>query len=609
MRSDLIKLGDSRAPHRSLLRATGVKEDDFKKPFIAICGSHVDIIPGHVHLDKINQLVKQFVRDAGGVPFVFNTIGVDDGIAMGHDGMKFSLPSREIIADSVETMLRAHCFDGVICIPNCDKIVPGMLMGALRVNIPTIFVSGGPMESGHATDGHCINLNDVFIGAAAKQAGKISADELTMLERFGCPTCGSCAGMFTANSMNCLFEALGMALPCNGTLLATSAERRRLYAHAARRIVEMVLEFEVKGEGHGLLPREIVTTASIDNAMTLDMAMGGSTNTVLHILAIAHEAGVKYDIARINELSRRVPNVCKVAPSSAYAIEHVHNSGGISTILGSVNRGRPGLLTLDCPTVTGKTLGQNIADYDIRSKTVQREALELDAVTAGGKATPEGLGVECKARSVRELSADDLGFDPMDCIREVENAYSQEGGLVILYGNLAPNGSVVKAAGVRPEMKKHAGPAVIFESENEAYDGIVAGKVKSGDVVVIRYEGPRGGPGMQEMLAPTTAIKGIGLDSSVALITDGRFSGATAGACIGHISPEAASGGPIGLVQPGDIIEIDIPGHSINVRVSDEVLAERAKTWKPRPPRYTTGCLAKYAAMATSADTGAVLKF
>ncbi len=609
MRSDIVKLGDARAPHRSLLRATGVGEDDFRKPFIAICNSHVDIIPGHVHLDKVGQYVKQCVREAGGVPFIFNTIGVDDGIAMGHAGMKYSLPSREIIADAVETMINAHCFDGMICIPNCDKIVPGMLMGAMRCNIPTLFVSGGPMEAGRTAEGKSVDLIDVFIGAAAKQDGKLSAEELLKLEQAGCPTCGSCSGMFTANSMNCLCEALGMALPTNGTLLATSQERKNLYRRAALRIVEMVRQFDQQGKGRGLLPSEIVTVESIDNSMILDMAMGGSTNTVLHILAIAQEAGVAYDIERINSLSRRTPNICKVAPSSSYHVEDVHNAGGIHTILGAIQRGRPGLLHPDCPTVSGKTLGQNIAEYDVRATTASPEALQVAAVMGSGKRNVEGTNVPRTVASVADLAQARPDFNPQDCIREVETAYSQEGGLVILYGNLAPKGAVVKAAGVKPQMMKHSGPAVIFEDETEAYAGIVNGKVKAGDVVIIRYEGPRGGPGMQEMLAPTTAIKGMGLDDKVALVTDGRFSGGTAGACIGHVSPEAAAGGPIGLLQPGDIVEVDIPGHSLSVRLSDEELARRAKQWKPRAPRYTSGYLAKYAAMATSADTGAVLKW
>ena len=609
MRSDQIKLGAARAPHRSLLRATGVQDDDFRKPFIAICNSYTDIIPGHVHLNAVGEFIKECVREAGGVPFVFNTIGVDDGIAMGHTGMKYSLPSRELIADSVETMLQAHCFDGMICIPNCDKIVPGMLMAAVRCNIPTIFVSGGPMEAGRAPDGRKVDLIDVFIAAAARQDGKLTEEELAELERLGCPTCGSCSGMFTANSMNCLCEALGIALPTNGTLLATSAERKRLYRRAAQRIVEMVWEFERLGPGHGLLPREIITAESIDNAMVLDMAMGGSTNTVLHIMAVAKEAEIDYDLRRIDELSRKTPNICRVAPSSHYHVEDVHNAGGVHTILGAIARGRPGLLHLDCMTVTGKTLGENIAEYDIRAQTASEEALELAAVTAGGQRNVPGLSVPRKARSIRELTPEQLGFDPYDCIREVENAYSQEGGLAILYGNLAPRGAVVKTAGVLPHMLRFTGPAVIFESETEAYQGIINGKVKAGDVVVIRYEGPKGGPGMQEMLAPTTAIKGVKLDDKVALITDGRFSGGTAGACIGHISPEAAAGGPIALLEPGDMIEIDIPARKLNVLVSEEVLAERRKRWSPPPPRFVKGYLAKYARMATSADQGAVLRW
>jgi dihydroxy-acid dehydratase len=608
MRSDAIKLGDARAPHRSLLRATGVEDDDFRKPFIAICNSYTDIVPGHVHLNRVGEFVKQCVREAGGVPFVFNTIGVDDGIAMGHGGMKFSLPSRELIADCVETMVQAHCFDGMICIPNCDKIIPGMLMAAVRCNLPTIFVSGGPMEAGATPDGKKVDLIDVFAGAAAKQQGKLSAEELLRLEKLGCPTCGSCSGLFTANSMNCLCEALGFALPTNGTLLATSLERQRLFRRAAQRIVDMVLQYDKLGGGQGLLPREIVTAASVDNSMILDMAMGGSTNTVLHMLAIAHEAGLAYDMQRINELSAQTPNICKVSPSSHYHIEDVHNAGGIHTLLGSIQRGRPGLLHLECPTVTGKTLGANIAEYDVRAATATTEALELAAVRPGGKRNVQGMNVEKPAGTIRDLTPAELGFDPLDCVREADHAYSQEGGLTILFGNLAPLGAVVKTAGVRPAMLRHTGPAVIFESEPAAYAGIIEGRVRAGDVVVIRYEGPRGGPGMQEMLAPTSAIKGVGLDDRVALITDGRFSGGTAGACIGHVSPEAAAAGPIGLLQPGDIIEIDIPGRTLRVRLSDVELADRRRSWRAPEPRFKSGYLAKYASMATSADTGAVLK-
>jgi dihydroxy-acid dehydratase len=409
--------------------------------------------------------------------------------------------------------------------------------------------------------------------------------------------------------MNCLCEALGMALPNNGTLIATSAERKKLFKRAAERIVEMVLQFDKLGEGHGLLPREIVTPDAVDNSMVLDMAMGGSTNTVLHMLAVAIEAGLEYDIERINQLSRKTPNICKVSPSSPYHVEDVHNSGGIHTILGSIQRGCPGLLKTGAATVTGKTLGENIAEFDIRAETATPDALRLAAVRPQGKRNVEGMSVESAGLSIRDLSAADLGFDPADCVREVENAYSREGGLAILYGNLAPKGAVVKAAGVLPQMLKHSGPAVIFEEETEAYAGIVNGKVKAGQVVVIRYEGPKGGPGMQEMLAPTSAIKAVGLDDKVALITDGRFSGGTAGACIGHVSPEAAAGGPIGLLRPGDIIEIDIPGHVLNVKLSDEELEKRRQEWKPREPRFKTGYLSKYASMATSADSGAVLKW
>ena len=616
MRSDIVKQGDSRAAHRGLLRACGVGENDFNKPFIAICCSYTDIVPGHVHLNDVAEYLKQCVREAGGVPFVFNTIAVDDGIAMGHPGMKFSLASRELIADCVETMVTAHCFDGMICVPNCDKIVPGMLMGAIRCNIPTVFASGGPMEAGrkvmpgepqkgdNAKGERGLDLIDIFVAAAAKQKGDITAEQLTEIEKPACPTCGSCSGMFTANSMNCLCEALGMALPTNGSLLATSAERKRLFKKAAERVIQMVKDLE---DGKtGFLPCDIININSIDNAIVLDMAMGGSTNTVLHTMAIANEAGIPYDIKRINDLSNQTPNVCKVSPSCHYHMEDVHNSGGIHTILGSIARGKPGLLHLDAMTVTGKTLGENIAQFDLRADTVSQEALELYAVQGTGRRNSKGMSVEREAATVRDLT---LGFDPYDCIREVDNAYSQVGGLAILHGNLAPHGAVVKSAGVLPQMLVHTGPAVIFESEPEAYEGIVAGKVKAGDVVIVRGEGPKGGPGMQEMLAPTTAIKGVKLDDSVALITDGRFSGGTAGACIGHVSPEAASGGPIGLLKDGDIIDIDIPARKLNVRLTDEELAERKKEWKAPEPRIKKGYLAKYAKMASSADTGAILKW
>jgi dihydroxy-acid dehydratase len=621
-RSDTIKKGDARAPHRSLLRATGVGEADWDKPFIAICNSHVDIIPGHVHLQEVGNFVKECVRAAGGVPFLFNTIGVDDGIAMGHVGMKYSLPSRELIADSVETMIEAHRFDAMICIPNCDKIVPGMLMGAMRVNVPTIFVSGGPMEAGRTAEGKTVDLVDAFVAAAAKQSGTLSAEELAEIERAACPTCGSCSGMFTANSMNCLCEALGLALPGNGTILATSAERKVLFERAARRIVAMARDFARLGPGHGLLPREIATLAAFDNAMVLDMAMGGSTNTVLHTLAIAREAGVPFTLDRINALSRKTPNLCKVAPSSPYHVEDVARAGGIHTILGEVQRARPGLLDLSCRTVTGKTLGENIAEYDVRADTASAEARRWTRVRAGGARTTRAWTVGAVGASARSQAAglavrdaesenrteQEDGFDPFDVIRDGEHAYSQEGGLSILYGNLAPEGAVVKTAGVDPKMLQHTGPAVVFESEEAAYNGIVFGQVKAGDVVVIRYEGPKGGPGMQEMLAPTTAIQGVGLGDRCALITDGRFSGGTAGASIGHVSPEAAVGGPLALVRDGDLIAIDIPAGTLNILVSDAELESRRRNWTPPAPRFTRGYLARYARLATSAHTGAVLQ-
>jgi dihydroxy-acid dehydratase len=555
MRSDTVKKGFERAPHRGLLRACGLKNEDIEKPFIAVANSFCEIVPGHVHLNKVAETVKDAVRQAGGTPFEFNTIAICDGIAMGHSGMKYSLASREIIADSVETMINAHAFDGLICIPNCDKVIPGMLMAAMRLNIPTIFVSGGPMAAGKTKDGKTVDLISIFEGIAAFNAGKIDEAELTELECSGCPTEGSCSGMFTANSMNCLCEAIGMALPGNGTILAVDPKRQELYKAAGKQIVELVKT--------DLKPLDIVTEKSFDNAFILDMAMGGSTNTVLHTLAIANEAGVDYSLEKINAISARCPNICKVSPSSSWHMQDVDNAGGISAILNEISK-IDGLLNTDCKSVTGKTIGENIADAKIT--------------------------------------------DP-DCIHVLENAYSKTGGLAILTGNLAPQGSVVKSAGVAKSMLTHSGPAVIFESQEEACEGILAGKVKAGDVVIIRYEGPKGGPGMQEMLSPTSYIMGAGLGESVALITDGRFSGGTHGACIGHVSPEAAVGGPIALVNNGDIIVLDIPNSKLEVKLSDEELAERKKNFKPRTPNITKGYLAKYASMATSADTGAILKW
>ena len=555
MNSDQIKQGFERAPHRSLLRAVGLKTEDFGKPFIGVCNSFDEIIPGHVHLNKVAQLIKTEIRKAGGIPFEFNTIGICDGIAMGHTGMKYSLPSRELIADSVESMIKAHCFDAVICIPNCDKIVPGMLMGALRANVPTILVSGGPMAAGKTPDGRSVDLISVFEGVAARNTGRLDDAGLQMLEEYACPGCGSCSGMFTANSMNCLCEAVGIALPGNGSILAKDPRRRALWRQAARRIVEMA-------KAGGPKPREIVTQMSLDNAFATDMAMGGSSNTVLHALAIAHEAGVTYDLNRINDISRKCPNICKVSPSSKYHMEDVDRAGGIGAIIRKIGR-IPGLIHREAPTVTGKTLWQNVA----RAKTKDS-----------------------------------------DVIRSIEAPYSTDGGLTILWGNLAEGGAVVKKAGVAPNMLTFRGPAVIFESQEEACAGILKGEVKAGDVVVIRYEGPRGGPGMQEMLAPTSYIMGQGLGESVALITDGRFSGGTRGACIGHVSPEAAAGGVIGLLKPGDIVKIDIPGHKLEVELpADELTARRAAA-TPFVPRISTGYLKRYAQLVTSAGTGAVME-
>jgi dihydroxy-acid dehydratase len=555
--SDTIKKGIIRAPHRSLLRATGViqSEADFNKPFIAVANSFVQIVPGHAHLDVVGKKVREAVRAAGGVPFEFNTIGVDDGIAMGHGGMKYSLASRELIADCVETMLRAHCFDGVVCIPNCDKIVPGMMMAAARVNVPAVFVSGGPMRAGVVpSSGQKIDLATVFEGVGKVSAGTMSEKQLTEIEQHACPTCGSCSGMFTANSMNCLCEALGLALPGNGSILATDPRRDQLFRQAGEAIVNLVQK--------NIRPRDILTPNAFENALALDVAMGGSTNTVLHTLAVAIEAGCPLELTKLNEISARVPHVCKVAPSGKYHMEDVDRAGGISAILKTI-AAKPGTLHLDCITVTGRTLGENIGDATVK-----------DA----------------------------------DVIRPLDNAYSQTGGLAIMFGNLAPRGGVLKTAGVSPHMQKFRGPAVIFESEEDAAKGILGNQVKAGDVVVIRYEGPRGGPGMQEMLAPTANLMGKGLGESVALLTDGRFSGATRGACIGHVSPEAAAGGPIALVEPGDMICIDITARTLQLEVSEDELARRKAAWKKHPPKVDYGYLARYAAQVTSADTGAVLR-
>jgi dihydroxy-acid dehydratase len=607
MRSDLIKRGVERAPHRSLLKGTGnFTDSDIDKPFVAVVNSFVEIIPGHTHLDKVGYFIKDAVRAAGGVPFIFNAIGIDDGIAMGHGGMKFSLPSRELIADCVESMIEAHRFDAMICIPNCDKIVPGMLMAAARCNIPTIFVSGGPMEAGRTADGQTVDLISAFYAVSQHTAGKMDDKTVADIENHACPTCGSCSGMFTANSMNCLCEALGIALPGNGTVLATSEDRKRLYETAASRIVEMAVADAPK-------PREVMTRKAFENAMMLDMAMGGSTNTVLHTLAIAHEAEVDFSMQDIDELSRKTPNICKVAPSAGengkmYHIEDCQAAGGIMTILGELMRGKGGLLHEDAMTVTGQTLGDTVRSNDIRfaGKKLRRDGLSSDKRSELSRYTDNA---EKKGAAVVSLIEADE-FDPDDVIRTVDRAYSPQGGLSVLTGNLAEDGAVVKTAGVDKEMLVHTGPAVIFESQEDACEGILGGKVKPGDVVVIRNEGPRGGPGMQEMLAPTSYIKGNpDLAKTVALITDGRFSGGTAGAAIGHVSPEAAAGGTIGLLQQGDVIEIDIPQRKLNVKLSGDELATRRKAWKQPEPRFRKGYLGKYSSMATSASTGAVLKW
>ena len=554
MTSDQIKKGKERAPHRSLLFACGMKRSDMKKPFIGICNSYENFVPGHCHLNYVGQIIREAVIEAGGVPMEFNTIAVCDGLAMAHGGMKYSLPSRELIADSVETVARAHCFDALICVPNCDKIVPGMLIGALRVNIPTIFASGGPMAPGHhPLTGKDSDLNTVFEGVGAENSGKITAKDLEKIEETSCPGCGSCSGMFTANSMNCLYEALGLALPGNGTILAIDPMRKELWRAAAKRAVAMAK----KG---GPLPKELVTKNSLDNALTLDMAMGGSTNTVLHTLAIAREAGVAFTLERMNELSARTPYICKLSPSGHYHVSDLDRAGGVMAILKRL----PGaMLHLDAPTVSGKTLGQQIRAAKIRND---------------------------------------------DVIRTIPNAYSQDGGLAVLWGNLAEGGSVVKKGGVAPSMMSFTGKAICFDSQEEACAGILGGKVKPGHVVVIRYEGPKGGPGMQEMLAPTSYIIGAGLGESVALVTDGRFSGATHGACVGHVSPEAAEGGLIGLLRDGDEIMIDIPKRAINAKLTKKEIAVRKRNAKKWVPRIRGGWLERYAQFVGNASTGASLK-
>ena len=556
MRSDTIKKGFEHAPHRSLLRATGVirAESDFDKPFIGVANSYIDLIPGHVHLQEFGKVAKQAIRKAGGVPFEFNTIGVDDGIAMGHIGMRYSLASRELIADSVETVAEAHRLDGLMCITNCDKIVPGMLMAAVRLNIPTIFVSGGPMKAGNI-DGEKVDLISVFEGVGQVKAGTISEEKLTAIEKEGCPTCGSCSGMFTANSMNCLMEALGIALPGNGSILAVDDARLDLVRQAGKRIVDLI-EKDLK-------PRDLVTSQSIRNAFALDMAMGGSTNTVLHTLAIAIEAGLDFDLKELNDIAKKTPYICKVSPATKdIHMEDVDRAGGISAILSELSK-KDDTLVLECPTVTGHSLGQNIQNAESLDNNI---------------------------------------------IRTVSDPYSTEGGLAILFGNLAPDGSVVKTGAVDDKMMVHSGPARIYESQEDALSGIMAKEVQPGDVVVIRYEGPKGGPGMPEMLSPTSAIMGMGLGDKVALITDGRFSGGTRGACIGHVSPEAANRGPMAALREGDTILINIPAKRLEVALTEEEIQTRLDALPPFEQKIKHGYLGRYGRMVTSANSGAVLK-
>ncbi|MCJ9430241.1 dihydroxy-acid dehydratase [Kordiimonas marina] len=598
--------GRNMAGARALWRATGMKDGDFQKPIIAIANSFTQFVPGHVHLKDLGQMVAREIEAAGGIAKEFNTIAVDDGIAMGHDGMLYSLPSREIIADSVEYMVNAHCADAIVCISNCDKITPGMLMASLRLNIPVVFVSGGPMEAGEADyDGGTrkLDLVDAMVEAANPN---VSDEDVAVIERSACPTCGSCSGMFTANSMNCLTEALGLSLPGNGTTLATHADRKELFLTAARLVVDLCRRY-YEGEDASVLPRSIANHKAFENAIALDIAMGGSTNTVLHLLAAAQEAEVDFTMEDIDRMSRKVPNLCKVAPSTQkYHIQDVHRAGGVFGILGELDRA--GLLNRDCSTVHTPTMGQAVDQFDI----VNSADAELHHFF---KAAPGGVPTQVAFSQNKRY--DTLDLDRVEgCIRAKEHAYSQDGGLAVLFGNIAEDGCIVKTAGVDDSILKFTGTARIFESQDSAVEAILANEIVAGDVVVIRYEGPRGGPGMQEMLYPTSYLKSMGLGKACALLTDGRFSGGTSGLSIGHVSPEAAEGGAIGLVEEGDLIDIDIPNRSINVSVSADELARRRKAmdakgdtaWKPveERSRKVSKALKAYAAMATSASKGAV---
>jgi dihydroxy-acid dehydratase len=556
VRSDQIKKGFERAPHRSLLRATGLRDEDFAKPFIGIANSHVDIIPGHFYLQEYGRIAKDEIRKAGGVPFEFNTIGVDDGIAMGHEGMRYSLPSRELIADSIETMMNAHCLDALVCIPNCDKIVPGMVMGALRVDVPTVFVSGGPMKAGQLSDGTPIDLTTAFEAVGKRARGQMTDAELHEIECKACPSGGSCSGMFTANSMNVLCEAMGIALPGNGTILALTPEREALVRRAARRAVEIAADERFR-------IRRIVSEDAIHNAMVVDMAMGGSSNTVLHMLAIAREAGVAFDLRAIEAVARKVAHIAKIAPSlSTVHMEDIHRAGGVPAVLKEAAR-RGGVVREGALTVSGETVAERIRGAEIEDREV---------------------------------------------IHTNETAYSPVGGLAVLFGNLAQEGAVVKTAGVQPSMRKFTGEAICFDSQEACIAGIMAGRVKAGHFVVIRYEGPKGGPGMQEMLGPTSLIMGMGLGESVGLVTDGRFSGATRGACVGHVSPEAAEGGVIALVQDGDPITIDVDARALTVDVSDAELARRRESFRAPRKEIGSSWLRRYAHLVTNSARGAVMR-
>jgi len=601
-RSRTSTAGRNMAGARALWRATGMKDQDFEKPIIAVANSFTQFVPGHVHLQNLGQLVIAEIEQAGGVGKEFNTIAVDDGIAMGHDGMLYSLPSRDIIADSVEYMCNAHTADALVCISNCDKITPGMLMAALRLNIPVVFVSGGPMEAGKtrlAGKEVALDLIDAMVAAADDS---LSDAQVRQIERSACPTCGSCSGMFTANSMNCLTEALGLSLPGNGSLVATHADREQLFRQAGRTIVALARRFYEQDDAR-VLPRNIASKSAFENAMSLDIAMGGSTNTVLHLLAAAQEGGIDFQMRDIDRLSRKVPNLCKVAPSSHYHLEDVHRAGGVMAILGELERAQ--LLDSSVPTVHAHSLAEAIDKWDV---TRTQDACVLEFFRAGPAGIPSQRAFSQSCR-YPELDTDRTA----GCIRNLESAYSKDGGLAVLYGNLAERGCIVKTAGVDQGILRFKGPAVVLESQDDAVDAILRGRVKAGDVVIIRYEGPRGGPGMQEMLYPTSYLKSKGLGKVCALITDGRFSGGTAGLSIGHVSPEAAEGGTIGLVEPGDLIEIDIPQRLVRVAISDEELQQRRtsqtdKGWKPAAARqrHVSAALKAYAKLVTSADKGAV---